>query len=113
MVIEDVFLDSPGEGEVLVEIKATGLCHTDLSMLEGDSPIPVQWPTVLGHEAAGIVIDVGPGVQDLRPGDHVISYAAECRVCRSCHSPKGNYCEEALSGLFGPPTITVGGKRAF
>lgn len=111
LVVEEVVLDPPAEREVVVEVKATGLCHTDLGMLEGHSPIPVQFPVVLGHEAAGVVVETGPGVRDLKVGDHVIAYAAECRECGSCHSPKGNYCEQALIGLVGPPTMSAGKTR--
>lgn len=95
-VIEDVTLRPPGEGEVLVELKAAGLCHTDLGVLEGHSPVFNSFPVVLGHEGAGVVVDVGPGVIGLKPGDHVLSFAAECRVCAACRQPKGNFCESAI-----------------
>ena len=112
MVIEDVVLDPPGEGEVLVEIKASGLCHTDLGILEGHSPFSKVFPIVLGHEGAGVVIDVGPGVTDLKPGDHVVSFSAECGVCPACRSKKGNICDGAMVGP-SEPTIAVQGGRAW
>jgi S-(hydroxymethyl)glutathione dehydrogenase/alcohol dehydrogenase len=113
MVVEDVLLDPPGEGEVLVEVKATGLCHTDLGMLEGHSPIPAPFPIVLGHEGAGVVLEVGKGVTGLKPGDHVLSFAAECHVCGGCHSPKGNYCESALTFIGAGPTLQSGDTRIY
>jgi len=113
MVIEEVELDPPAQGEVLVELKAAGLCHTDLGMWEGHSPIGSVFPVVLGHEGAGIVLDVGPGVTDLKPGDHVIAFAPECRVCGSCQSPKGNFCEEAASGYGSAPSIHAGNTPIF
>lgn len=108
--IEDVMLDPPGEGEVLVELKAAGLCHTDFGVLQGKSPIPAQFPIVLGHEGAGVVLEVGPGVKHLQPGDHVLSFGAECRQCASCQSGKGNFCERSIV----PPreTIGIGDRRA-
>lgn len=110
--VEEVVLDAPGEGEVVVEVKAAGLCHTDLGVLEGHSPIFDKFPVVLGHEGAGVVVDVGPGVKDLKPGDHVLCFAAECRVCSSCRSPKGNFCEAALA--YGThPTIHARGRDIY
>ena len=69
--IETVQLDGPRQGEVLVELKATGICHTDAFTLSGDDP-EGAFPAILGHEGAGVVVEVGPGVSSLRPGDHVI-----------------------------------------
>jgi S-(hydroxymethyl)glutathione dehydrogenase/alcohol dehydrogenase len=90
--IETVQLDGPRAGEVLVEIKATGICHTDLYTLSGADPEGL-FPTILGHEGAGIVREVGPGVTSLTPGDHVIPlYTPECRNCKSCLSRKTNLC---------------------
>lgn len=113
MTVQQVTLDPPAPGEVLVEVKAAGLCHTDLGMLEGHSPIGSIFPIVLGHEGAGIVLEVGPGVTDLKPGDHVIAFAPECRVCGSCHSHKGNFCEEAVKGYGSIPSISDGDTRIF
>jgi S-(hydroxymethyl)glutathione dehydrogenase/alcohol dehydrogenase len=91
--IVEVDLDGPREGEVLVEIKATGICHTDLFTLSGDDP-EGAFPAILGHEGAGIVLEVGPGVKSLKPGDHVIPlYTAECRECDYCLNPKTNLCQ--------------------
>src|SRR5471030_3358744 len=90
--VETVQLDGPKEGEVLVEIKATGICHTDKYTLSGADPEGL-FPTILGHEGAGVVVDVGPGVRSLKKGDHVIPlYTPECRQCKSCTSHKTNLC---------------------
>ena len=84
--IETVTLDGPRAGEVLVEVKATGICHTDAYTLSGADPEGL-FPAILGHEGAGIVVDVGPGVTSLKKGDHVIPlYTPECRQCPSCLS---------------------------
>jgi S-(hydroxymethyl)glutathione dehydrogenase/alcohol dehydrogenase len=113
MVIDEITLDPPGPGEVLVEVKAAGLCHTDLGVWEGHSPIGANLPVVLGHEGAGIVLDAGPGVTDLKPGDHVISFAPECQMCGACHSTKGNFCESVLAGYGSAPSISAGSTRVF
>ena len=90
--IHEVELEGPREGEVLVEIKATGICHTDAFTLSGDDPEGL-FPAILGHEGAGIVLEVGPGVTTLAPGDHVIPlYTPECRQCEFCTSGKTNLC---------------------
>ena len=89
----EVDLDGPKSGEVLVEIKATGICHTDAFTLSGDDPEGV-FPSILGHEGAGIVVEVGPNVSSVKPGDHVIPlYTAECRECEYCLHPKTNLCQ--------------------
>jgi len=91
--IVDVDLAGPLEGEVLVEIKATGICHTDEFTLSGADPEGI-FPAILGHEGAGVVVDVGPGVKSLRKGDHVIPlYTPECRECDYCLNPKTNLCQ--------------------
>jgi S-(hydroxymethyl)glutathione dehydrogenase / alcohol dehydrogenase len=91
--IEEVTLDGPRAGEVLVEIKATGVCHTDAFTLSGDDPEGL-FPAILGHEGAGIVVDVGPDVTSLKKGDHVIPlYTPECRQCEYCLSGKTNLCQ--------------------
>lgn len=92
LTIEDVMLQAPKAGEVLVEIKATGLCHTDLYTLSGADPEGL-FPAILGHEGAGVVVEVGAGVTSLKAGDHVIPlYTPECRQCKSCLSQKTNLC---------------------
>jgi len=92
--IEEVDLEGPREGEVLVEVKATGLCHTDKYTLSGADPEGI-FPSILGHEGAGIVVDVGPGVRTLKKGDHVIPlYTPECRECDYCLSRKTNLCQK-------------------
>jgi S-(hydroxymethyl)glutathione dehydrogenase / alcohol dehydrogenase len=93
LVIETVQLEGPRHGEVLVEIKATGLCHTDEYTKSGADPEGL-FPAILGHEGAGIVVDVGPGVTSLKKGDHVIPlYTPECRQCEYCLSQKTNLCQ--------------------
>ena len=90
--IMDVELDGPRAGEVLVEIKATGLCHTDEFTRSGDDPEGI-FPAILGHEGAGVVIEIGEGVTSLEVGDHVIPlYTPECRECEYCLNPKTNLC---------------------
>ena len=87
-------LEGPKAGEVLVELKATGVCHTDLFTLSGDDPEGL-FPAVLGHEGAGVVVEVGAGVRSLAPGDHVIPlYTPECRECEYCLSGKTNLCQK-------------------
>lgn len=91
--IETVQLEAPKTGEVLVEIKATGVCHTDAYTLSGADPEGL-FPAILGHEGAGIVVEVGDGVTSLKPGDHVIPlYTPECRQCKFCLSQKTNLCQ--------------------
>jgi S-(hydroxymethyl)glutathione dehydrogenase/alcohol dehydrogenase len=91
--IETVELDGPKAGEVLIEIKATGICHTDAYTLSGKDPEGL-FPTILGHEGAGVVVEVGEGVTSLKPGDHVIPlYTPECRQCEYCLSQKTNLCQ--------------------
>ena len=92
LVIETVDLDGPRAGEVLVEIKATGVCHTDEFTRSGADPEGL-FPVIFGHEGAGVVVDVGPGVTSVAKGDHVIPlYTPECRQCKSCLSRKTNLC---------------------
>jgi len=91
--IETVELDGPRAGEVLVEIKASGVCHTDAFTLSGDDPEGI-FPAILGHEGAGVVVEVGAGVTSVKPGDHVIPlYTPECRQCEYCLSQKTNLCQ--------------------
>src|SRR5262245_54029024 len=93
LVIETVELAPPRAGEVLVEIKATGVCHTDAYTLSGADPEGL-FPTILGHEGAGVVVEVGSGVTTLAVGDHVIPlYTPECRQCEYCRSRKTNLCQ--------------------
>lgn len=90
--IVEVDLEGPKAGEVLIEIKASGICHTDEFTLSGADPEGL-FPAILGHEGAGIVVDIGPGVTSLKKGDHVIPlYTPECRTCPSCLSRKTNLC---------------------
>ncbi len=115
--VETVQLDGPREGEVLVEIKATGICHTDQFTLSGADP-EGQFPAILGHEGAGVVVEVGPGVKSLKPGDHVIPlYTPECRECDYCTSQKTNLCQKIRStqgqGVMpdGSSRFSLDGKR--
>ena len=116
LVIEMVDLDGPKAGEVLVEIKATGVCHTDEFTRSGADPEGL-FPAILGHEGAGVVVEVGAGVTSLKTGDHVIPlYTPECRQCKSCLSRKTNLCTAIRAtqgkGLMpdGTSRFSLGGK---
>ena len=115
--ITTVRLEGPREGEVMVEIKATGVCHTDEFTLSGADPEGL-FPAILGHEGAGIVVDVGSGVTSVKKGDHVIPlYTPECRQCPSCLSRKTNLCTAIRStqgqGLMpdGTSRFSIGGTK--
>ena len=117
LTIETVNLDGPKAGEVLVEIKATGICHTDEFTLSGADPEGL-FPSILGHEGAGVVVDVGPDVKTLRKGDHVIPlYVPECRQCEYCTSHKTNLCQAVRvtqgQGLMpdGTSRFSIGGEK--
>ncbi len=117
--VTTVRLDGPRAGEVLVEIKATGICHTDdytLSGLDSEG----LFPSILGHEGAGVVVDIGAGVTSVKKGDHVIPlYTPECRECEYCLSPKTNLCVKIRAtqgkGVMpdGSSRFTLGGKPVF
>ena len=108
--IETVQLEGPRAGEVMVEIKATGLCHTDEFTRSGADPEGL-FPVILGHEGAGIVVEVGPGVTSLKKSDHVIPlYTPECRQCKSCLSRKTNLCT-AIRGTQGKGVMPDGSSR--
>ncbi|NBC22745.1 MAG: S-(hydroxymethyl)glutathione dehydrogenase/class III alcohol dehydrogenase [Gammaproteobacteria bacterium] len=110
LAIETVELEGPRAGEVLVEVKATGLCHTDAYTLSGADPEGL-FPTILGHEGAGVVVDVGEGVTSLRAGDHVIPlYTPECRQCKFCLSGKTNLCG-AIRATQGKGVMPDGSSR--
>ena len=110
LVVETVDLEGPRAGEVLVEIKATGVCHTDEFTRSGADPEGL-FPAILGHEGAGIVVDVGAGVTSLKKGDHVIPlYTPECRQCKSCLSRKTNLCT-AIRGTQGKGVMPDGTSR--
>src|SRR5665213_3437395 len=110
LTIETVNLDGPRDGEVLVEIKATGICHTDAYTLSGADPEGL-FPAILGHEGAGVVVDVGRGVTSLKKGDHVIPlYTPECRQCESCLSGKTNLCT-AIRATQGQGVMPDGSSR--
>jgi len=117
LTIETVQLEGPKTGEVLIEIKATGICHTDEFTRSGADPEGL-FPVIFGHEGAGIVVDVGPGVTALKKGDHVIPlYIPECRQCKSCLSRKTNLCTAIRStqgqGVMpdGTSRFSIGGKK--
>jgi S-(hydroxymethyl)glutathione dehydrogenase/alcohol dehydrogenase len=119
LCIETVKLAGPKAGEVLVEIKATGVCHTDAYTLSGSDPEGI-FPSILGHEGAGIVVEVGAGVTSLKPGDHVIPlYTPECRQCGYCLSQKTNLCQAIRTtqgkGLMPDATsrFSLGGEKIF
>jgi len=108
--IVEVDLEGPKAGEVLVEIKATGVCHTDAFTLSGDDP-EGAFPAILGHEGAGVVVEVGPGVKSLKVGDHVIPlYTPECRECDYCLHPKTNLCQ-AIRATQGQGMMPDGSSR--
>src|ERR1700734_63141 len=108
--IETVQLEGPKAGEVLVELKATGICHTDKYTLSGADPEGL-FPSILGHEGAGVVVDVGPGVRSLKKGDHVIPlYTPECRECSYCTSGKPNLCQ-AIRATQGKGLLPDGSSR--
>jgi S-(hydroxymethyl)glutathione dehydrogenase / alcohol dehydrogenase len=110
LTIEELDLDGPRAGEVLVEVKATGICHTDYFTLSGADPEGL-FPAVLGHEGAGVVVDVGAGVTTLKPGDHVIPlYTPECRQCKFCLSRKTNLCQ-LIRGTQGKGLMPDGTSR--
>lgn len=117
--IVEADLEGPRAGEVLVEIKATGICHTDDFTLSGADPEGL-FPSILGHEGAGVVVDTGPGVTSVKKGDHVIPlYTPECRECPSCRSRKTNLCTAIRAtqgqGLMpdGTSRFSVGGEQVF
>jgi S-(hydroxymethyl)glutathione dehydrogenase/alcohol dehydrogenase len=96
--LETVQLEGPREGEVLIHVKTTGLCHSDLHVYEGK--LPWQFPAILGHEAAGVIVECGPGVTKFKPGDHVIPFLIpHCGKCAYCASSKTNLCTEAFARL--------------
>ena len=110
LTIETVQLQGPQAGEVLIEIKASGVCHTDAFTLSGDDPEGL-FPAILGHEGAGIVVEVGADVKSLKPGDHVIPlYTPECRQCDYCLSFKTNLCQ-AIRGTQGRGLMPDGTSR--
>jgi len=117
--IETVRLEGPKAGEALIEIKATGICHTDAYTLSGADPEGL-FPAILGHEGAGVVVDVGPGVASLKKGDHVIPlYTPECRQCEYCLSGKTNLCQAIRTtqgqGVMpdGTSRFSLGGEKLF
>ncbi len=119
LTIETVDLDGPRAGEVLVEIRATGICHTDEFTRSGADPEGI-FPAILGHEGAGVVVDVGPGVTSLKKGDHVIPlYTPECRQCEYCLSGKTNLCQAIRvtqgQGVMpdGSSRFSIGGDKVF
>ncbi len=110
LTIETVQLEGPKEGEVMVEIKATGICHTDAFTLSGGDPEGL-FPTILGHEGAGVVVETGPGVTSVAKGDHVIPlYTPECRECEYCLNPKTNLCQ-AIRATQGQGVMPDGASR--
>ena len=118
LVIEEVELEPPGEGELLLRIRAAGLCHSDLSSLNGDRPR--QLPMVIGHEAAGEILEIGPGVRDLKVGDHVILvFVPICGHCAPCAEGRPALCEPGAKAngagvlISGATRIRLGGKPVY
>jgi alcohol dehydrogenase len=109
LAVQAVELDSPGDGEVLVKVAAAGLCHSDLSVINGDRPRPT--PMVLGHEAAGVVQELGPGVEDLSVGDHVVMvFVPSCGHCLPCSEGRPALCEPGAVAN-GAGTLLSGARR--
>ncbi|TAM83284.1 MAG: S-(hydroxymethyl)glutathione dehydrogenase/class III alcohol dehydrogenase [Candidimonas sp.] len=110
LTIEEVELEGPRAGEVLIEVKASGICHTDYYTLSGADPEGL-FPAILGHEGAGVVLEVGAGVGSVKPGDHVIPlYTPECRQCKFCLSRKTNLCQ-AIRATQGKGVMPDGTSR--
>src|SRR5215468_3743137 len=110
LAIETIRLEGPRAGEVMVEIKATAVCHTDAYTLSGADPEGL-FPAILGHEGAGVVVEVGADVTTLKPGDHVIPlYTPECRQCKFCLSRKTNLCQ-LIRGTQGKGLMPDGTSR--
>src|SRR5512140_134722 len=114
--IEEIELDPPGPGEVLVRVRAAGLCHSDLSVIDGNRPRPL--PMVLGHEVAGVVVELGAGVTDLRRGEHVVAaFVPSCGQCEPCSGGRPALCEPGLAAntagtlLAGSRRLHQGGAR--
>lgn len=108
--VEELDLEGPRAGEVLVQLKATGVCHTDAYTLSGSDPEGL-FPTVLGHEGGGVVVEIGSGVTSVQPGDHVIPlYTPECRSCKFCTSGKTNLCQ-AIRATQGQGLMPDGSSR--
>jgi Zn-dependent alcohol dehydrogenase len=104
-----LLLDSPGPGEVLIRVRAAGLCHSDLSVIDGNRPRPL--PMALGHEAAGEVVELGAGVTSFAPGDHVVSsFVPSCGACKPCSSGRPALCEPALAAN-SAGTLLSGARR--
>ena len=100
LVIEQVEVEGPKEGEVLLKVVATGVCHTDAFTLSGDDP-EGAFPCILGHEGGCEVVECGPGVKGLKPGDHVIPlYIPECGECAYCRSTKSNLCQSIAATVW-------------
>ncbi len=109
LTIRELDLDPPGHGEVLVRMAAAGLCHSDLSVINGDRPRPM--PMALGHEAAGVIEDVGPGVNDLEAGDHVVMvFMPSCGHCLPCAEGRPALCEPGAVAN-GAGTLLSGERR--
>jgi len=108
--IEEIDIEGPKSGEVLIKLVATGVCHTDAYTLSGTDPEGL-FPSILGHEGGGIVQEVGPGVTSLRIGDHVIPlYIPECKTCKFCTSGKTNLCQ-SIRGTQGKGLMPDGTSR--
>jgi S-(hydroxymethyl)glutathione dehydrogenase / alcohol dehydrogenase len=111
-VRDDVKVLGPDEGEVRVKIKASGVCHSDISAMDGT--LPASLPAVLGHEGAGEVVEVGPGVKNLQPGDRVIAaWIPPCGTCRTCLHGQPNLCMVKTLSAFGNPRFEAGGEKYF
>ena len=108
--IEEIDVAPPQAGEVLIEVKAAGLCHSDLHAIEGHWNFNSGFPGLMGHEGAGVVIEVGPGVTRVKPGDHVVPFIPECGVCACCRSGKTNNCEASFVDSGATSRFSIGGR---
>src|SRR3954447_314471 len=103
-VVDDLEIRAPGPGEVLVGVAAAGVCHSDLSVLDGTIPFPT--PVVLGHEGAGVVVEVGAAVTSVQVGDHVVlSTLGNCGACAACDAGKPTHCRTSMGKLSAPFTV--------
>ncbi|WP_419827184.1 alcohol dehydrogenase catalytic domain-containing protein [Sphingomonas sp.] len=109
--IEMIDVDPPQRGEVLIELKATGLCHSDMHAIEGHWNFNSGFPGLMGHEGAGVVLEVGPGVTRVKPGDHVVPFIPECGDCACCRSDRTNNCEASFVDAGLTSRFSYNGRR--
>ncbi|AKM11840.1 alcohol dehydrogenase [Croceicoccus naphthovorans] len=113
MIIETINVAPPQEGEVLVEIKATGLCHSDLHGMDGSWDFSTGFPGLFGHEGAGIVREIGPGVSSFKPGDHVLTFIPHCGHCPLCSTGKTNLCYASFVDFLETSRVDFDGQKLY